>query len=263
VETVSHEPNFPDRIYGVHPVLEALRSKARGFEAIHLQRGRRGREVDEILRLAKASRVSVLFEDREVLDRMAGTARHQGAVGIVAAKAYVQLDDLIETASRVESPLLLILDGIEDPHNLGAILRSAEAVGVQGIIIPERRAVGLTAVVAKASAGAVEHLPVARVVNLSQTIELLKAARFWVYGLDAKGDRNYLEVDYRGAVALVVGSEGRGLRALVAGRCDGTVRIPMQGKVESLNVSVATAVVLYEILRQRAGTNAFTRAAPG
>lgn len=250
---MSHEQNFPDRIYGIHPVLEALRSKARGFDAIHLQRGRRGREVDEILKLAKASRVSVLFEDREVLDRMAGTARHQGAVGVVAAKAYVQLDDLIEMASHVESPLLLILDGIEDPHNLGAILRSAEAAGVQGIIIPERRAVGLTAVVAKASAGAVEHLPVARVVNVSQTIERLKAARYWVYGLDAKGDRNYIEVDYRGPVALVVGGEGRGVRPLVAEQCDVRVRIPMRGKVASLNASVATAVLLYEVLRQRTG----------
>ena len=252
-----------DRLFGVHPLLEALRSKARAFEVVHLQRGRRGLEVDEILRLAKMSRVSVSFEPREVLDRVAGTTRHQGAVGIVAAKPYAHLDDLIETAGRLESPLLLILDGIEDPHNFGAIVRSAEAAGVLGIIIPERRAVGLTATVAKASAGAVEHLPVARVVNVSQAIERLKAARFWVYALDAKGSRSYLEADYRGPVALVVGGEGRGIRPLVADRCDGRVRIPMRGKVASLNASVATAIVLYEVLRQRTGDRSLTHAGAG
>jgi 23S rRNA (guanosine2251-2'-O)-methyltransferase len=159
--------------------------------------------------------------------------------------------------------LLLVLDGIEDPHNLGAIARTAEAVGAQGIIVPERRAVGLTATVAKASSGALEHLPVARVVNLSQAIERLKTAGFWVYALDAKGDRSYLEMDYRGPVALVVGAEGRGIRPLVAKRCDGRVRIPMRGHVASLNVSVATAVLLYEVLRQRADERTLTRVAAG
>jgi 23S rRNA (guanosine2251-2'-O)-methyltransferase len=249
-----------DRLFGVHPVLEALRAQARGVESILLQRGRRGREVDEILRLAKSNRVPVAFESREVLDRMAGTARHQGAVGIVAAKSYALLDDLIESAGRPGSPLLLILDGIEDPRNLGAIMRTAEAVGAQGIIIPERRAVGLTATVAKASAGAIEHLPVARVVNLSQTIERLKGDGFWIYALDAKGEKSYLDVDYRGPVALVVGGEGRGIRPLVAGQCDGRVRIPMQGKVASLNASVATAILLYEVMRQRAGDRSLTHA---
>jgi 23S rRNA (guanosine2251-2'-O)-methyltransferase len=163
--------------------------------------------------------------------------------------------------AALDSPLLLVLDGLEDPHNLGAILRTAEAVGAQGVILPNRRAVGLTATVAKASAGAIEHLPVARVVNVAQTIKQLKEARFWVYGLDAKGNRSYLEVDYRGPLALVVGGEGRGIRPLVAEQCDGRINIPMQGKVASLNASVATAIVLYEVLRQRAGT--LTRAAPG
>jgi len=252
-----------DLLYGLHPVLEALRAKDCGLHRIYLEQGRRGRVVDEILGLAKARHVPVTFEAREGLDRRAGTARHQGAVGVAAAKAYLSLDDLLESISGLDAPLLLVLDGIEDPHNLGAILRTAEAAGAQGIILPTRRAVGLTAAVAKVSAGAIEHLPVARVVNLSQAIERLKEARFWIYGLDAKGSRSYAEVDYRGPVALVVGGEGRGLRPLVAGRCDGTVRIPMRGKVESLNVSVATAVVLYEILRQRDGASAFTRAVPG
>ena len=262
MEAMSHA-GPTDLLYGLHPVLEALRSRERGFDAIHLQRGRRGRDVDEILRLAKTNRVPVSFEPREVLDRVAGTPRHQGAVGIVAAKPYAHLDDLIAAADRLESPLLLILDGIEDPHNLGAIVRSAEAVGAQGIIIPERRAVGLTAAVAKASAGAIEHLPLARVVNLSQTLERLKAARFWVYALDAKGTQSYLDVDYRGPVALVVGGEGRGIRPLVADQCDGRVRIPMRGKVASLNASVSTAILLYEVLRQRTDARSLTRAVPG
>ena len=252
-----------DLLYGLHPVLEALRAKDCGLHRIYLEQGRRGRTVEEILDLARARHVPVAFEAREGLDRRAGTARYQGAVGVAAAKAYLSLDDLLESISGLDAPLLLVLDGIEDPHNLGAILRTAEAAGAQGVILPTRRAVGLTAAVAKVSAGAIEHLPVARVVNLSQAIERLKEARFWIYGLDAKGTRGYAEVDYRGPVALVVGGEGRGLRPLVADRCDGTVRIPMRGKVASLNVSVATAIVLYEILRQRAGTSVVTRAEPG
>jgi len=259
---MSHQDST-DLLYGLHPVLEALRAQDRELHRVYLEQGRRGRVVEEILQLARARHVPVAFEPREALDRRAGTARHQGAIGVAAAKPYVSLDDLLESAGKLDAPLLLILDGIEDPHNLGAILRTAEAVGSQGVIVPTRRAVGLTGTVAKVSAGAIEHLPVARVVNLSQAIERLKEARFWIYGLDANGSRSYAEVDYRGPVALVVGGEGRGMRPLVAGRCDGTVRIPMRGKVESLNVSVATAVVLYEILRQRTGTNAFTRAAPG
>lgn len=252
-----------DLLYGLHPVLEALRAEDRELHRIYLEEGRRGRAVEEILQLARARHVPVAFETRDGLDRRAGTARHQGAIGITAAKTYVSFDDLLESAGKLDAPLLLVLDGIEDPHNLGAILRTAEAAGAQGVILPTRRAVGLTGAVAKVSAGAVEHLPVARVVNLSQAIERLKEARFWIYGLDAKGSRSYAEVDYRGPVALVVGGEGRGMRPLVAGRCDGTVCIPMRGKVESLNVSVATAVVLYEILRQRAGTREFTRAGRG
>ncbi len=252
-----------DLLYGLHPVLEALRAKDCGLHRIYLEQGCRGRAVEEILELARARQVPVAFEPREGLDRRAGTARHQGAVGIAAAKSYASLDDLLESVRGLDAPLLLVLDGIEDPHNLGAILRSAEAAGAQGVILPTRRAVGLTAAVAKVSAGAVEHLPVARVVNLSQAIERLKEARFWIYGLDAKGSRSYTEVDYLGPVALVVGGEGRGLRPLVAGRCDGSVRIPMRGKVESLNVSVATAIVLFEILRQRAGTGTVTRAGRG
>lgn len=212
-----------DLLYGLHPVLEALRAADRDLHRIYLEQGRRGRVVDEILVAARARHVPVAFEPREGLDRRAGTTRHQGAIGMAAAKAYLSLDDLLKSVSRLDAPLLLILDGIEDPHNLGAILRTAEAAGAQGIILPTRRAVGLTGTVAKVSAGAIEHLPVARVVNLSQAIGRLKEARFWIYGLDAKGAKNYGDVDYRGPVALVIGGEGQGLRPLVARHCDGTV----------------------------------------
>ncbi len=254
------DQNQTDLLYGLHPVLEALRAADRGLHRIYVERGRRGRIVDEVLQLAKARQVPVSFETREELDRRAGSARHQGAVGIGSAKACLALEDLLEKVSGIEAPLLLVLDGIEDPHNLGAILRTAEAAGAHGVVLPTRRAAGLTATVAKASAGAVEHLSIARVVNVSQAIEKLKSARFWVYGLDMKGNRSYLDVDYRGPVALVIGGEGRGLRPLVASQCDGRVQVPMFGKVESLNASVAAAIVLYEVVRQRA---AITRAVPG
>jgi len=241
-----------ERLYGIHPILEALRAADRQFDGIYLQQGRKGREVEEILRLSRTQRIRLDFRPREALDRMAGSSHHQGAVGMVAAKAYVTLDDILQAASREKAPLLLILDGIEDPHNLGAILRTAEAAGTHGVILPERRAIGLTATVAKASAGAIEYLPVARVTNLSRTIERLRDANFWIYALDVKGTQNYLAVDYTGPVALVIGGEGRGVRPLVADHCDGRVHIPMSGRVASLNASVAAGILLYEVLRQRA-----------
>ncbi|HEY3197264.1 MAG TPA: 23S rRNA (guanosine(2251)-2'-O)-methyltransferase RlmB [Nitrospirales bacterium] len=241
-----------ERLYGIHPLLEALRSADRHIDGIYLLHGRQGRDIDEILALAKTKGIAVDFRSREALDRLTGSAHHQGAVGMVTSKSYASLEDLLAGVAGKEHPLLLILDGIEDPHNLGAILRTAEAAGVDGVIIPERRAVGLTATVAKASAGAIEYLPVARVVNLSHTIERLKNEKFWIYALDVKGEKNFLSVDYRGAVALVIGGEGRGIRPLVAQHCDGRINIPMKGKVSSLNASVAAGVLLYEVLRQRA-----------
>src|SRR5438132_2156260 len=245
--------NRSDLLYGIHPILEALRSAERQIEGIYLQHGRKGREIDEVLTLAKTKRVTIDFRPKEALDRLAGLAHRQGAVARVAAKAYLSLDELMEVVASKEHPLLLILDGIEDPHNLGAILRTAEAAGVDGLIIPERRAVGLTATVAKTSAGAIEYLRVARVVNLSQTIERLKKENFWIYALDGKGDQNFLSIDYRVALALVIGGEGRGIRPLVAAHCDGRIHIPMKGRVSSLNASVAAGVLLYEVLRQRGG----------
>ena len=251
-----------DRLYGIHPILEALRSADRPIEGIYLQQGRKSREVDEILRLARTRRITVDFRPREALDQLTGSAHHQGAVGVVAAKAYLALDDLLQGIPPKKHPLLLILDGIEDPRNLGAILRTAEATGVDGVIIPERRAIGLTATVAKAAAGAIEYVPVARVVNLSQTIERLKRENMWIYALDIEAKQDFRSVDYRGGVALVIGGEGRGIRPLVAEHCDGRIHIPMQGRLSSLNASVAAGVLLYEVLRQRAG-GPLTRAETG
>jgi 23S rRNA (guanosine2251-2'-O)-methyltransferase len=252
-----------DRLYGIHPILEALQSKQRQFEAIYLQDGRKDHAVNEIRRLARSSGVRVDFKPRDILDRLAGSRHHQGAVGVAAARHYVSVDDLLRRVPPNESPLLLMLDGIEDPHNLGAILRTAEAAGVHGVIIPERRAVGVTATVAKASAGAAEHVSVARAVNFSRTVEKLKTESFWVYALDPGSGRNYLELDYRGPVVLVIGAEGRGIRSLVAEHCDQRVYIPMKGRTQSLNASVAAGILLYEVVRQRAGGHAFMPAGSG
>jgi 23S rRNA (guanosine2251-2'-O)-methyltransferase len=173
-------------------------------------------------------------------------------MGLVAAKAYVELDDILKRASdKNEAVAALVLDGIEDPRNLGAIIRTADAAGFHGVVIPQRRASGLNETVAKSSAGALEYISVARVVNLTQAIETLKAAGLWIYGLDPAAEKSYLEIDYRGPVAIVIGAEGEGIGRRVLSACDERVRLPMKGQVASLNVSVAVGVVAYEVLRQR------------
>lgn len=184
---------------------------------------------------------------------MAATASHQGVVAVTSSKQYADLDDVI-AAKRGEYSLVIVLDGVEDPHNLGAILRTADAAGADGVLIPERRAVGVTGTVAKASAGASEHLPVAKVTNIARSLEDLKAREFWIVGLDERGKQSYIDIDYKMNCALVLGAEGKGLHDLVAKKCDFLVSIPMLGKVPSLNVSVAAGVVLYEVVRQRRQT---------
>jgi 23S rRNA (guanosine2251-2'-O)-methyltransferase len=181
---------------------------------------------------------------------MAGTASHQGVVAVTSTKQYTDLDDVI-VAKRGEYSLIVVLDGIEDPHNLGAILRTADACGANGVVIPERRAAGITGTVVKSSAGASEHLPVAKVTNISRTLEELKSKDIWTVGLDERATQNYNEVDYKMHCAVVLGAEGKGLHDLVRKKCDFLVSIPMLGKVPSLNASVAAGIVLYEILRQR------------
>jgi 23S rRNA (guanosine2251-2'-O)-methyltransferase len=195
--------------------------------------------------LARARAVPVRFEPREALDRASNGAAHQGVVGFGAAHAYAELGDVIADAQ-----LLVVLDGIEDPHNLGAVIRTAHAAGASAVLVPERRAAGLTETVAKASAGALEHLPVVRIGNVSQTLEELRSKSFWIYGLDEHGDALYSETDYARPTVFVLGAEGHGLHQLVKKHCDGMVRIPMAGAISSLNVSVAAGVVLFEWRRR-------------
>ena len=205
---------------------------------------------------AKARQIPVHIEPAAAFDRLAPGGNHQGVIAFVAAKAYDSTEDILELArQKGEPPLLVILDGVEDPHNLGAIIRTAEAAGVHGVFIPERRAAGLTSVVAKTSAGALEHMLVARVVNLSRLMEELKTAGLWIYGVEPSATADFTTVDMTGPTALVFGGEGGGIRRGIAQECDGLVRIPMRGKVESLNVSAAVAVMLFEGVRQRTQTS--------
>lgn len=236
-------------IYGVLPVIEALRSGARRIERIVMAEGARHERMREVFELAKAAHVPVRKEPRIAIDRLAAGANHQGVIAIVAAASYADEDDLLERITP--QSLFVILDGVEDPHNLGAIIRTAECAGASAIIIPERRAAHITEVVAKTAAGATEYLPVARATNLANFIEKLKKSNVWVVGVEASGEMDYTQYDYRGAVALVFGGEGHGLHRLVRERCDVTVSIKMHGHITSLNVSVAVGVVLFEALRQR------------
>jgi 23S rRNA (guanosine2251-2'-O)-methyltransferase len=233
---------------GFHAVEEAL-AAGRPLDRIVIARGRHGDRVEEIVQKAKSRGVPVRFEDRQQLDRLTGTREHQGIVALVAAKRAVGLEDLI--AENSGHGLLVLLDGVEDPHNLGAVVRTSLAAGAQGVVIPERRAAGLTDTVERASAGALAHLPVARVTNLVRAMEEMKEAGYWLVGLDERADKSYTEVDLKGAVGIVLGSEGDGLHELTRKRCDFLVSIPTTGPVRSLNVSVAAGVMLFELVRQR------------
>ena len=242
-----------DKLTGPHAVREAL-AAGRPLQTVLVARGRHGGRLEEIVRLAKRHGVPVRFEDRVRLDQVAGTREHQGVVAMVASKAAVSLEDLLARPSPQGAPgLLVLLDGIEDPQNLGAIIRTALAAGAAGIVIPERRSAGLGNAAARASAGAVAHLPVARVTNLPRAMEQLKSAGYWLVGLDERAERRYTDVDLTGSVALVLGGEGKGLHQLVRERCDFLVSIPSRGPVPSLNVSVAAGIALFEVLRQRTG----------
>lgn len=237
-----------DVIAGRHPVLEALKS-GRTINRIMVAEGAEGGSLTEVLGKARDLGIIVQRVPKAKLDTLS-TTTHQGVVALMSPHAYAELEDVIRRDTG-QPPLIVVLDEINDPHNLGAIMRSAEAAGVQGLVIPKRRAVPLTSVVAKAAAGAVEYVPVARVGNLVQTLEQLKKAGYWVVGLDVAGEQMYTEVDYRGATVVVIGAEGQGLGRLVRETCDYLVKLPMLGQVQSLNASVATGVLLYETLRQR------------
>jgi 23S rRNA (guanosine2251-2'-O)-methyltransferase len=232
---------------GIHPVSEALRAK-RPLERLLIAQGAGGPRVQAVIDLARQAGVPVRFEARASLDRLAGTAAHQGVVALGAAKKYAELESVAASGTQ---GLLVVLDGVEDPHNLGAIVRTAHAAGASGVVIPERRAASLTDVVAKAAAGALEHLPVVRVTNINRTLEDLKQQGYWVYGLDERGAEDYDRVEYTEPAALVLGAEGKGLHDQVRRHCDVLVRIPMVGKISSLNVSVAAGIVLFEWKRRR------------
>jgi 23S rRNA (guanosine2251-2'-O)-methyltransferase len=245
-----------ETLEGRNPVLEALRS-GRPLNKILMSKHSGGQTpVSEIIALSRSRGIVVEFVDREILDKLSETRSHQGVIAYVSAKEYVSLDDLIKISrERNEPPLYCVLDGIEDPHNLGAIIRTAEASGFHGIIIRSRREVGITAAVARASAGAVEYVPVARVTNISQTIEALKHQNIWTIGVDTAGKTDYTSPDYKLPTAIVIGGEGKGITELVKKRCDYLASIPMKGKISSLNASIAAAIVMYEALRQRASTS--------
>ncbi|MFC1987117.1 23S rRNA (guanosine(2251)-2'-O)-methyltransferase RlmB [Chloroflexota bacterium] len=241
-----------DVIEGRNPVIEALKS-GRPMNRILLADniGRHG-AIAEILHLAQASGIPVEYVARQAIDRLSLTAAHQGVIAYTAVKEYITLDDLlIISKEKNELPLYTVLDGVEDPRNLGSILRTAEASGVHGVIIRSRRAVGITPAVAKASAGAVEYVPVARVSNISQAIVTLKKNDIWVIGIDRSGTVDYRQVDFKLPTAIVIGGEGKGLADLVRERCDSLAAIPMRGKITSLNTSIAAALVMYEAFRQR------------
>ena len=240
-----------DLIEGRNAVIEALRA-GRPIDKIYIQKGETDKTLGHIASTAKDAGIVVVDADRRKLDFMSRTHAHQGVIALAAVKDYCSVSDILDIAKeRGEAPFVVMCDEISDPHNLGAVIRSAECVGAHGVIIPKRRSAGLTSIVEKTSAGAVEHIAVARVANLASAIEELKAAGVWVYGTAADGANPLWKTDLTGPACFVIGSEGAGMGRLVREKCDFLVSIPMKGKVSSLNASAAAAVLLYEALRQR------------
>lgn len=233
---------------GFHAVEEAL-TAGRPLDRILIASGRHGERIEEVVRRAKSRGVPVRFENRQQIDRLSGTRENQGIAALAAAKPAIGLEDLLR--AKKEQGLLVLLDGVEDPHNVGAIVRTSLAAGADGVIIPERRAAGLTDTVERASAGALAHLPVARVKNLVRAMEEIKEAGYWLVGLDERAENNYTEIDLRCSIGIVLGGEGEGLHELTRKRCDFLVSLPTSGPVRSLNVSVAAGVMLFEAVRQR------------
>ena len=240
-----------DVLVGRNAVTEALKS-GRGINKLWIASGDREGSVSEIAALAKERGIVVQYVERAKIESFAGGHRHQGVLAYVAPVPYAELDDILKAAeAKGEAPFLVLLDELEDPHNLGALLRTADATGVHGILIPKRRSVSLNATVAKTSAGAVEYVPVARIGNIAQTLKKLKEKGFWVAGADMDGEKAYYEADLTGPLVLVVGSEGRGMSRLTKEACDFIVSMPMVGRINSLNASVAGSILMYESMRQR------------
>jgi 23S rRNA (guanosine2251-2'-O)-methyltransferase len=240
-------------IYGLNPVTEALRGTRKAFELFVVGTGT-DKRLEKLLKLAKEKGVPLRNREKADISRLCGTEHHQGVALRVEEFSYTELDDILDRCRDSEGKgLLLVLDGVQDPHNLGAIIRSAACAGAHGVIIPKDRAVGITPTVEKSSAGAVETVPVAQVVNVAQTLEDLKKDGFWIFGAADNAPAVLFSQDFTDATVLVIGSEGEGIRPLVQKRCDGLFSIPMQGGVSSLNASVAAGVALFEVVRQRMG----------
>ena len=256
-----------DVLYGLHPVEEALRAGTRPLDHLSVAREREARRdprIDAVLELARAKGIRISTEPRDQLTRHCKTDAHQGIVAFVRERKFLALEDLLQAPTGPSgSKFLLALDGVEDPHNLGALLRSADGAGIDGVVLPERRSAPLSAVTAKSSAGASEHVRIAQVVNITRALEAMKKNHIWIVGLDERGTPDYTNFDFRQDVCLVLGSEGSGLHDLVKRTCDHLLRIPMAGNVSSLNVSVAGAVVMYEAMRQRrTGQGSSTQPSP-
>lgn len=243
-----------DRLEGKNPINEALKA-GRTIHKLWVQKLNNGKidpGIAKIINQSKQTGAVIIEVEKRVLDQMSQTHGHQGVIAQVAMHDYVEIDEMIRAAKeKEEDPFILILDELKESYNLGSILRIADAAGVHGVIIPKHRSVGLDATVAKASAGAMEYVPVAKVVNLSQTIEELKQQGFWIVGTDAEGTSQYDKIDYHGPLAVVVGSEGEGMGRLVKKNCDFLVTIPMKGQVNSLNAAVATGIIVFEAAKQR------------
>ncbi len=238
-------------IVGKNPIIEALKS-GRPINKIWIAEGSQKGQMAKVIQLAKENGVLIQNAPKKKLDQLVDSSNHQGVIASVAAYEYASMDDLFMAAqTKGEDPFFLLLDEIEDPHNLGSILRTADAIGVHGVIIPKRRAVGLTQAVAKASTGAIEHVPVVRVTNIARTMDELKERGLWFVGTDAKGTDDYREATFTMPIGLVIGSEGKGISRLIKEKCDFLIRIPMVGHVTSLNASVAASLLMYEVFRKR------------
>ena len=250
-ENNMEEATFNDQVEGRNSVLELLES-GKDINKLYIADGEKHGSIHKIITLAKERKVVINKVDKYKLDRMSQTENHQGVIAIVPPYEYCDVDDILELAkSKNEKAFILILDGIEDPHNLGSIIRTAETAGVHGIIIPKRRAAAVNSTVSKVSAGAVEHMKIARVNNINETIKYLKENDIWVCGTDMNTDTYYYEQDYKMPIAIVIGSEGFGMSRLVKENCDFLVKIPMKGKITSLNASVSAGIVMYEVVKQR------------
>ena len=247
----NEEKTYDDQVEGRNSVLELLES-GKDINKIYVSKGEKHGSINKIYAIAKERKIIVVEKDKRQMDQMAQTENYQGVIAIVPPFEYCEIEDIIENAkSKNEEPFVLILDGIEDPHNLGSIIRTAETAGVHGIIIPKRRAASVNSTVNKVSCGAVEHMKIARVTNISDAIEKLKEEGLWICGTDINTEKYYYNQDLTGAIGIVIGNEGNGMSEKVKKKCDFLVKIPMKGKVTSLNASVSAGIIMYEVVEQK------------